>query len=235
MKIALFLILLISVVLFCGCISNSSVSDSVNVTLPTITSQNPDDLYIQYIAEYGNNYSAITKPLENLKQGTNDYSTIKLTFLNVQDLSETYRAKIEPLNVSPQYESSKRYYLEYLSTIQQYSDATISAPYPENPSNQSEYQKFDFYMVSLNPQMTIAATDLQNALDSDVCKMLLNKQNFTNTLCKLDSSQKEPTITVNPSAREKVMANPATYCIGSSGYVEWRGGRAVSGIFCVDN
>lgn len=37
---------------------------------------------------------------------------------------------------------------------------------------------------------------------------------------------------VSDEALRAVLARPETYCIGSAGYVEWREGRPVSGVYC---
>lgn len=249
-------IFLIITLLVCGCTSNTSVSNSGGLTSTTHVSQNSDDLYIQYIAEYSKSYDEQRKPLKNLKIGTSDYSTIKSVFTDIQVLSKTYYGKISPLTVSPQNELSKKYYLEFLNTMQQHSESIIAAPYPKNPSNQSEYFQFDRYMTSLNSQITLAATYEDNALNSDVCKMLLDKQNMTRPICRLKTPHSsgasinsttdiqvtispteisQTTIIVPPEIINRVLANPTRHCVGSSGYLEWRYGRAVSGIFCVDS
>jgi len=257
MKILVVLSLLLIITLsFCGCTSSPSISNSGSVTSPTTTSQNPDDLYIQYIAEYANSYDQMVKPLSKLEKGASDYATIKSTWMDIQVLSKTYYEKISSLKVSSQNELSKNYYLEFLKTMQQYSETSVAAPYPKNPSNQSEYLQFDNYMTSLNSQMKTAATYNDKALNSDVCKLLQEKQNLTPPICILKSSHtssidvnqtsniqvkiypteiSQKTVTVKPEARNMVLANPTRYCIGSGGSAEWREGRSVSGIFCVNN
>ena len=91
-------------------------------------------------------------------------------------------------------------------------------------------------MISLRPYINSAKIFFNNAMNADVCTNLLEKQNYSASVCNSNNPQKI-SITedeVTPSARNMVLANPTRYCIGSSGLAEWREGRAVSGIFCVD-
>jgi hypothetical protein len=171
-------------ILFCGCISNSPVSNSISVTSPTITSQNPDDLYFQYIAEYENAYlNTITPYMSKKIQDSSDYANMKSTFTELRTLSIAYQEKIEPLNVSSKYELSKKYYLESLKQRQLYSEATLAGPYPNNPSNSDEVDSFNNYMISLRPYMNSAKIFFNNAMITEVCTNLFEKQNYSVSVC----------------------------------------------------